>query len=557
MPTRTMRSVLLPAAMIFCLGAGGASAGVRGRALLTDAPSRVKPGNLVLCTVSGDERKLEKLVEGPVIDARFSPDGKQVVYGMDKKIFILDLATRKSREIGQYAADFTYFSWCQDGRICWSDGPDAREIFSVDLEGKNRKSIYKGNAGRTTMSLDGKRVAWVMPPVCAMIGGKTYRIMGGCGGAVSPSGRYLTSNLTTNHNQIGIFSFGEDGPSEKPIAYVAALKNHAINGFYFGRSDDWVCYTVEAPEKVSPIAYIAYWRTDDHVEIAAKHCIKDFFDETDVLPAGAELERITVCAEGPTDKPLGLEVTNVGVAHPLKVVGHYRTKDGVCTPQIRDGISWKTDAGKLALTAAEFKGVAEAVKVPVTAEYQGKTASFEVTVLPALIGDGFKGEYFADEACTKKVLTRVDSYVDFRWENGRSPDAAINKGRAPYAIVWTGMLEIQTDGDYVFSFLQGEGNDRWVKAADGTKSAGWGVWVDDKVVVTLTKEWNCPWSKPKAGAPVALKKGLHAIKAMTVGSSSQPVICQLFWSGPGIKQSLLGGGYVRSGAGEAAKEPGK
>jgi hypothetical protein len=109
------------------------------------------------------------------------------------------------------------------------------------------------------------------------------------------------------------------------------------------------------------------------------------------------------------------------------------------------------------------------------------------------------------------------------------------------------MLNVQTDGDYVFSFLQGEGNDRWAKTADGAKTAGWGVWVDDKVAVTLTKDWNYPWSKPKASAPVALKKGLHAIKVMTVGSPDQPVIAQLYWSGPGIKQSLLGGGYVHSG----------
>jgi hypothetical protein len=400
------------------------------------------------------------------------------------------------------------------------------------------------------MSLDGKRVAWVMPPVCAAVGGKTYGIMGGCGGAVSPSGRYLTSNLTTTHNLMGIFTFDENGPSAKPITNVAALGDHAINGFFFGRTDEWVCYTVEAPEKVAPIAYIAYWRTDEHIEIAKKHCIKDYFDETDVLPAGAELEKITICSEGPANKPLAQEVVNVGVARALKVVGHYRTKDGVCTPQLRDGITWKTDAAKLALTATEFKGVAEAAKVTATAEYQGKTASFDATVLPALTGDGFKGEYFSDYACTNKVLTRVDRTIDFRWENGRAPDPAINKGRAPYAVVWTGMLEIQTDGDYVFSFLQGEGNDRWVKAADGAKSAGWGVWVDDKPVVALG---NHPWKAPKAGAPVALKKGPHAIKVMTVGSPDQPVICLLYWSGPGFGRSLLDAGHVRSGAEADAK----
>ena len=50
-----------------------------------------------------------------------------------------------------------------------------------------------------------------------------------------------------------------------------------------------------------------------------------------------------------------------------------------------------------------------------------------------------------------------------------------------------------------------------------------------------------------------LKKGMHSIKAMTVVASTQPVVAQLLWSGPGIKQSLLGGGYVHSNAGKADK----
>jgi hypothetical protein len=145
-------------------------------------------------------------------------------------------------------------------------------------------------------------------------------------------------------------------------------------------------------------------------------------------------------------------------------------------------------------------------------------------------------------------VTRVEPYVDFRWEGGRSPDPSINKGRAPWSARWTGMLDVQTDGDYVFAFLQGEGNDRWVKEPDGGKRSGWCVWVDDQIVVTLTKNWNHPWSKPKASLPISLKKGQHAVKVTTVGDTAQPVVAQLFWSGPGIRQSLLGGGYVHANA---------
>jgi hypothetical protein len=534
---------------VLILSGASAWAGVGGKVLLTDAPSRVMPGNLVLGTITGGQTNFQTLVEGQIIDARFSPDGKQVVYGLDGTIKVMNLETRKSKDIETYSTNnLTYFNWGTDNRIYWSDGKEMREIFSVDLGTREKKMVHKGNAGRSTVSLDGKRAAWVMPPVCSFIGGKTFRFMGGCGGAVSPSGKYLTSNLTTSHNLIGIFTFGDEGPSEKPVAYVAALNNYAINGFFFGRSDDWVCYTVEAPTAVSPIAFINYWRTDDHIEIAKKHCIKDFFDESDVVPANAELQAITVCAEGPVNLPLSNICVNVGVARPVKVVGHYTAGSGRYTPQLREGVIWKSDAARVAMTSSSCRGVSESGPVTVTAAYQGKTFSLDVTVLPPLTGDGFKAEYFSDYAYSNKVVTRVEPYVDFRWEGGRSPDPSINKGRAPWSARWTGMLDVQTDGDYVFSFLQGEGNDRWVKEPDGGKRSGWCVWVDDQIVVTLTKNWNHPWSKPKASLPIALKKGQHAVKVTTVGDTAQPVVAQLFWSGPGIRQSLLGGGYVHANA---------
>ena len=549
------KSLLMAAVLSLLLSGANGWAAVAGKVLLTDAPSRVKPGNLILCLIVGEERKFETLVEGKVVDARFSPDGKQVVYGADGTIKIMDLKTRASRDIGSYAAEFTYFNWGLDNKICFSDGPELREIFSIDIGTKEKKTVHKGNGGRSTVSLDGKKAAWVMPPVCAFIGGKTYGFMGGCGGAVSPSGKYLTSNLTTTHNLMGILTFDDSGPSGKPIATVVAVRG-SINGFFFGRTDDWACYTVEEPKEISPTAYIVYWRTDDHIEIAKKHCIKDFFDETDVLPAGAELEKIAVCAEGPTNRPLAHEVTNVGVTRPLKVVGYYASKDGHFTPQLREGVTWKADAAKLAMTSSTYKGVAESGPVTVTAEYKGKSHSFDVSVLPALTGDGFKAEYFSDETFTKSALIRVDPYVDFRWDGGASPDRSINNGRAPWSARWTGLLDVQTDGEYVFHFLQAEGNDRWVKGEGAEKKSGWGVWIDDKLEITITGSWNYPWAKPKASKPIMLKKGMHAIKVTTVGSSSQPVVAQLYWSGPGIKQSLLGGGYVHSNAGPADKSQG-
>ena len=557
MSTISRLTTVLAAVLGLALGGADGLAGVRGRALLTDAPSRVKPGNLFLCTINGDERKLEKLVEGPVVDAHFSPDGKQAVYGMGGKVMVVDLATKSSREVGAYVTELTYFNWGLDDKVYFSDGQDAKkdpvEIFCLDLKTKEKKAIHKGTAGRSTVSNDGRRVAWVMPPVCAEVGGKQYRYMGGCGGSISPSGKYLTSNLTTTHKIMGIFEFGADGPSAQPVATVTGLKNYAINGFSFGRSDDWVCYTVEHPENVSPIAYIAYWRTDDHVEVAQKHVIKDFFDESDAIPAGAELEKIVVCAEGPTETPLASAMVNAGASRPLRVVGHFRTKDGPVTAALREGVTWKTDAAKLALTATEFKGVAESGPVTATAECRGKTASFSVTVLPPLTGDGFKAEFFGDATFTKSALVRVDRYINYRWDGSASPDPAVN-GKAPWSARWTGAIDIPADGEYTFAIQLGEGSDGSMKTEGGEKRPRTAVWVNDAPLV-WTKTGGYPWIAPRAGQPVALKKGRCQIKVEVVDASTHPVVAQLYWSGPGIKQSLLGGGYVHSGAGAAPGKP--
>ncbi|PCJ51462.1 MAG: hypothetical protein COA79_26220 [Planctomycetota bacterium] len=514
---------------------------VRGKVLLLDAPGRGKSGDLLLCTINGKKKKIEILVKGSVVDARFSPDGKEIVYGLNKKIKIFNLKTKISRDIGSFEATHTYFNWGLGNKIYWSDGPDKRQIFRINIKTKKKKMIHKGNKGRSTMSLDGKVAAWVIPPVCSVIGGKTYRYMGGCGGAVSPSGKLLTSNLTTSHKIMGIFTMGKNGPSEKPFATVTAPSNFAFNGFFFGRSDDWVCYTIEHPKKVSPTSFICYWRTNEHIQISefGKYCIYDYFDESNVLPVDATLKKISICSLGPLNNVIGHTTTNVGLTKHLKVVGHFTGKGGTYTPELKDGITWKVDTSKLILNGSTYKGVSKAKKVKITAEYKGKSASFQVTILPELTGDGFKAELFGDATFTKKVLVRKDPIIDFRWTGRQSPDKAIN-GRAAWAVQWTGKLNVQTGGEYTFYFLQGEGNDR----------GGYEVYINGEVKISnKLKGSNLPgrWSKPKASDPILLKKGMHSIKVRVIDNKkSHAVVAKLYWSGPGIKQSLLGKPYIHS-----------
>ncbi len=536
----------LLAAMVALLSASPALA-VRGKTLLLDAPDRTAPGDLVLGTINGDDLTYEVLAKGKVVDAGFSPDGKQVVFGVDATVKIMDLATRKVRDLCTYDGELTYFNWTSDGRILWSED---RTIFAADLKTGEKMEVHKGNKGRSTISQDGKRAAWVMPPVAAEVGGKQYRYQGGCGGAVSPSGKYLTSNLTTTHRLIGIFEFRDDGPTAKPVKTIPGPEHYAVNGFFFGRSDDWVLFVLEHPKQVVPTSYICHLRTGEHIRVSemGKYCIRDFYDQSDEVPAGAKLEKITVCGPGPSNTPLESEYVHVAGPRDLKVVGHYTLDGQTYTPQLREGVTWKADASKVKLTPSSIEGVALGGPITVTAEFKGHTDSFDATVLPALTGDGFKAEYFQSMTAGEPVVTRVEPHVNLRFAGRGAPDG-IN-GRKPWSVRWTGTLDVQIAGEYRFGFVQGEGNDKVFKTESGQPVNGWEVRIDGEKVIArdMYKGWNYPWDKPRVSEPVKLDKGRHAVTVTAVDASSHPAVAELYWSGPGVDgMALLGDGWVNSG----------
>ena len=77
--------------------------------------------------------------------------------------------------------------------------------------------------------------------------------------------------------------------------------------------------------------------------------------------------------------------------------------------------------------------------------------------LPSGQGNGLRGEYFTgrDFADEQRVLTRVDTTVDFEWQLG-SPAV----GRLPeddFSVRWTGFVEPVVDGIYEFATLSDDG----------------------------------------------------------------------------------------------------
>ena len=280
-----------------------------------------------------------------------------------------------------------------------------------------------------------------------------------------------------------------------------------------------------------------------------------YLDESDIIPENATLKAITVCAEGPNNSPLENVVANANATLALKVVGHFTTPDGEVTPQLLEGITWKADNTKVELTATSLKGLVESGRLTVSAAYQGKQDSFDVTVLPALTGDGFKAEFFRDAEFKDLAVTRTDPQIYYRWTGRDVPDQAID-GTKPWSARWSGMLNIQTDGEYTFYFLQGEGNDRFFakdKNDKSQKQSCYAVLLDGQQIIANTGKGNYPWASPKPSAQLKLTKGMHTIEVTCIDASSHPVVAELYWSGPGIKQSLLGGGYIHSQQDQTAK----
>jgi alpha-D-xyloside xylohydrolase len=72
---------------------------------------------------------------------------------------------------------------------------------------------------------------------------------------------------------------------------------------------------------------------------------------------------------------------------------------------------------------------------------------------------GLTGEYFQGENFEKKVLTRIDTSINFEWNTG-SPDKLVQFDH--FSVRWTGTITPSESGEYVFLSKSDDGSRLWV-----------------------------------------------------------------------------------------------
>jgi len=138
------------------------------------------------------------------------------------------------------------------------------------------------------------------------------------------------------------------------------------------------------------------------------------------------------------------------------------------------------------------------------------------------LGNGFTGEYFADQNFVKLIKTRIDKKIDFDWGDGR----IINNHSNNVYIRWTGKIKTQRIGEYEFITI----------SDDGVR-----VWIDDKLIID---NWNVHYNTENR-ATINLKKSYHMIKVEYFEENGSAVM-KLKWIMPGtLRPKVISTFYLK------------
>ncbi|MBX2889367.1 MAG: OmpA family protein [Saprospiraceae bacterium] len=131
---------------------------------------------------------------------------------------------------------------------------------------------------------------------------------------------------------------------------------------------------------------------------------------------------------------------------------------------------------------------------------------------------GLQGEYYTGRNFQKKVLTRIDSQINFDW-TGKSPAPGL--GQSEYSIRWTGKITPPLTGKYLFSAI----------VDDGLR-----VWIGNKLVLDA---WDLHDNEHFTGTITLTGQQEYDLKVEYFNAIFEGEI-QLLWQMPG-EEPMLGG----------------
>jgi len=123
-------------------------------------------------------------------------------------------------------------------------------------------------------------------------------------------------------------------------------------------------------------------------------------------------------------------------------------------------------------------------------------------------GVGLKGDYFTGREFGTRVLTRVDSTVNFDWGSG-SPAPEV--GSNDFAVRWTGLVEPLYTGQYTFHTV----------SDDGVR-----LWIDNQLIIN---NWTEHGATENSGT-IALTAGKKYAVRMEFYENGGDAVAKLLWS---------------------------
>ena len=136
--------------------------------------------------------------------------------------------------------------------------------------------------------------------------------------------------------------------------------------------------------------------------------------------------------------------------------------------------------------------------------------------------NGLKAKYFTNTNCEGVPIERVDSEINFDW-NEKAPMPSFP--RYGYSAIWEGWLRIPVDANYTF----------YLTSDDGSR-----LWIDEEMIIS---NWRVQ-SPTEVQATRHLNEGLHSIK-VSYYQENYGASVQLSWSHNSEQKSIISKDYFR------------